>query len=381
MTGTDDTDGRSTPTTGTTDTEASTDAAEADAGDGAGPGASAPATDGGSATADAPEVAEASEATPADLAVARPTDPLTLAGVFCKGLFMGAADTVPGMSGGTVALVTGIYERLIAAITGFDPRDLRHVLRVHRPEGRAGLRQTLADVDAPFLLALGAGVLTAVATVAGVVEVVAEQSPGPLNAFFFGLIAASAVVLFGEVDLDARRVVVGLVAALVAFAVTGVTGDGGVASESLLVLYLAATLAASAMVLPGVSGAFLLLVLGQYDRFLGLVTDVTGALPAAVGGTVTPLVDPLVGVAVFGAGAVTGVLSVGHVVGWALANYRGLTLAALVGLLVGGLRLPAAAAAAVTAPTPAALAPVLGAAALGAAVLLGFDYLTDDLDY
>ncbi len=320
-----------------------------------------------------------SDAADSDIAVERPTDPVTLGGVFLKGLFMGAADTVPGMSGGTVALVTGIYERLIAAVTGFDPRDLRHFLRVHRPEGRAGVRDLLARVDAPFVVALAAGVLTAVATVAGVVEVVAEQHPGPLNAFFFGLIAASAVVLFGEVRFDGRRLAVFAAAALFAALVTGVTG--GTTSRSLVVLFLAAMLAASAMVLPGVSGAFLLLVLGQYQRFLALVTDFTGALSAAASGDVGALVGPAVGVFVFGAGAVTGILTVSHAVGWALSNYRRSTLAALVGLLVGGLRLPVEEVAAVTAPTASELWPVAAAAILGALALFAFDYFTDDLEY
>jgi|APHM01.1.fsa_nt_gi Predicted membrane protein len=315
----------------------------------------------------------------AAVTVARPRDRRTLAGVYLKGLFMGAADTVPGMSGGTVALVTGIYDRLIAAVTAVDPRDIGDLARLHRPVGRTGLRETLDRVDAPFLVVLFAGVLTAVATVAGVVETLLETRPGVVYGFFFGLIAASAVVLLRTVALDARRLAVAVGAAVLVAAVSGLTG--GVTSESLVVLFAAAAVAASAMVLPGVSGSFLLLVLGQYERFLGLVTGFFEGLRAAVDGDPGAVVAPMVGVTVFGAGVVTGVLSMSHAVGWALTNYRRTTLAALVGLLVGGLRLPAERVTEAVSLTPGTLAPVVGAAIIGAVALFLFDHLTDDLSY
>ena len=271
-------------------------------------------------------------------AVDRPTDPRTLTSVFLKGLFMGAADTVPGVSGGTVALVTGIYDRLIAAITGVDPRDLRHLLRLHRPEGRAGVRETLRAVDAPFL-----------------------------------------VVLLREVAADARRAGIGVVAAV---AVVGLTvATGGTTPQTLPVLFVAAAIAASAMVLPGVSGSFLLLLLGQYERFVGVVTEFLSAVAAAVGGDPEALVAPLTAIAVFGTGAVAGVLTVAHAVGWALSTHRRSTLAVLVGLLVGGLALPVLRVAETTPATVGGLAPVVGAAVVGAVGLVVFDHHTDDLSY
>ena len=342
-------------------------------------------TDGG-ATASEPtartpgsRASERAAEDPGRVAVARPRDRRTLASVYLKGLFMGAADTVPGMSGGTVALVTGIYDRLIAAVTAFHPRDLRDLTRLHRPTGRAGLRETLDRVDAPFLVVLVAGVVTAAATVAGAVETLLDSSPGLVYGFFFGLIGASAVVLLRTVSLDARRVAVAAVAAVAVAGVSGVTGSS--TSESLVVLFVAAVVAASAMILPGVSGSFLLLLFGQYERFLGLVTGFFDGLGAALDGDPGALVDPAVGLTVLGAGVVTGVLSVSHVVGWALVNYRRTTLAALVGLLVGGLRLPAERVAENVPLAGGALLPVIAAAVAGAAVLFLFDHVTDDLSY
>jgi putative membrane protein len=193
------------------------------------------------------------------------------------------------------------------------------------------------------------------------------------------VLVASAVVLLRTVTLDARRAVVALVAAAVVAGVSGVTAGG--TSGGLVVLFVAAAVAASAMVLPGVSGSFLLLVLGQYERFLGLVTGFLDGLRAAVGGDPGALVTPTVGVVVFGGGAVTGVLAVSHAVGWALANHRRTTLAALVGLLVGGLRLPAERVAENVPLAGGALVPVVAAAFVGAVALLVFDHVTDDLSY
>jgi putative membrane protein len=120
--------------------------------------------------------------------------------VYLKGACMGAADTVPGVSGGTIAVILGVYERLIAALTSVDPRAMRHLSTLHTPEGRAALAEDLLRMDAPFMLVLGAGVLSAAATLATVMHVAVDQYPVPTHAFFFGLIAASAVVLYRYVD-------------------------------------------------------------------------------------------------------------------------------------------------------------------------------------
>jgi putative membrane protein len=126
------------------------------------------------------------------------------AAVYLKGAAMGAADAVPGVSGGTIALITGIYERLVGAIAALDPEDAVALLpllpRLGSRNAREELRGSLTDMEVPFLLVLGVGVLTAVITVANAVDVAYHQYPGLTFAFFFGLIAASVVVLLGEVS-------------------------------------------------------------------------------------------------------------------------------------------------------------------------------------
>jgi len=122
-------------------------------------------------------------------------------GIYLRGLCMGAADAVPGVSGGTIALITGIYERLIAAITAVEPRRLRRIGSGIDPARRADAVDALRELDVGFLLAVGAGILTAVVTILRVVSVLLDVAPVGTYGFFFGLIGASAAVLYSEVSL------------------------------------------------------------------------------------------------------------------------------------------------------------------------------------
>lgn len=338
---------------------------------------------------------EAATGTPEERLLPTPAEFLA---IYLKGLFMGAADAVPGVSGGTIALVTGIYERLIAAITAVDPRDARHLLRLHTPGGRSEFRAVLSRIDAPFLVSLGLGIVTAVVTVAQLIEMVPD---GPLAAFFFGLIAASAVVLYDNVEVDSlRKVVLALLGVAFAAAVVGVTAGG--VPHTLPTTFAVGAVAICAMILPGVSGSFLLLVLGQYEYMLGVLNSFVDALAS---GDLAAL--PRLGavIAVFLAGAAVGILTFARVVNWALTRHHSTTLVLLVSLMVGGLRLPAErvcqnvvlpgeygshatnclpqlartpGAASVTAGEAAA---VLAAALVGAGLVLAIDRYTDDLEY
>ncbi|WP_435194281.1 DUF368 domain-containing protein [Natronomonas sp. EA1] len=298
--------------------------------------------------------------------------------VYLKGLCMGAADAVPGVSGGTIALIVGVYERLLTAITNVDPDAVTELLgdlsRVHTRPGRASLAATLLRLDAPFVAVLLAGVFTALATVAGVMHVAVTDFPVPTYAFFFGLIAASAVVLRHGVSLDTLgRVLAGLVGFTFAFLVSGAAR--GALPHTLPVLFLSGAIAITAMVLPGISGSFILLLLGQYE----FMTEIPSRLFDSLS---TGDLEPLFVLAAFGLGALAGLFSIAHVVKWALTHYRRGTLVFLVALMVGALRVPADEVAAnVTAWTPGTVAVVVGAGVAGAALVLGLDYVTDELDY
>lgn len=301
--------------------------------------------------------------------------------VYLKGVAMGTADSVPGVSGGTIALVVGIYERLVTAIAAVDPAVLRHALRPHDAGERAALAADLREMDVPFLLALGAGIVTALVVVARGMDVALESHTALTYGFFFGLIGASVVVLYGEVSVDTpRRVLLAVAGFLAAFALTGETAAG--APHSPVVLFAVGAVAATAMVLPGVSGAFLLVVFGQYDYMVGLLSELTDRVAAVpTGGDPAAVVEPATTAATFAAGAAVGLLTVAHVIRWALDRYRGATLTLLVSLMAGGLRLPVERVLEAGAGGPAAIGAVVLAAAVGGAAVLALDRYTDDLDY
>jgi putative membrane protein len=260
--------------------------------------------------------------------------------VYLKGLCMGAADAVPGVSGGTIALITGIYERLVGAITAVTPRRVVEVLAAPLPGRRDDARTAFFAVDGPFLLVLGAGVLSAVLIATRVLHAALEADPVVTFGFFFGLIAASAVVLRGQASLDTPgRIGAAVVGFLLAFLSAG--RAAAALPSSPLVTVAVGAVAISAMVLPGISGSLILVILGQYEFLVArLTTFVDGLLGLLAGGSVDAVVDPATTVVAFLVGAVVGLVTVAHAVRWALVRYRYATLSFLVSLVVGGLRAP-----------------------------------------
>ncbi|MDH5021355.1 DUF368 domain-containing protein [Halobacterium rubrum] len=305
------------------------------------------------------------------------------AAVYLKGAAMGAADAVPGVSGGTIALITGIYERLVSAIAALDPGETLALLplvpKLGRADARDELGTALTDMEVPFLLVLGVGVLTAVVTVANAVDVAYHEYPGVTFAFFFGLIAASVVVLFSEVSADTPgRVAAGVGGFAFAFVLSG-QAQAGLLPGGLPVMFVAGAVAICAMVLPGVSGSLILLTLGKYETMTGAVSDSVDALFA---GALGDAVEPLSTLVVFSAGALVGILTFARVVKWALEHYRAATLTFLVALMAGALRAPAIEIAdATSAWTVASVTPLLAAGVVGAGAVLVLDATTDDLDY
>ncbi|WP_135825852.1 DUF368 domain-containing protein [Halorussus ruber] len=299
--------------------------------------------------------------------------------IYLKGVFMGAADAVPGVSGGTIALITGIYERLVGAIAAFDPRVLPDLPQAYDPEARGRIAAMLREMDIAFLLVLGSGVITAVIAVTGLLEHALEAAPAIVFGFFAGLILASAIVLWSEVGLDTPgEIAAALVGFGLAFVVAGISSGSGL-PHAVPLLFLAGALGISAMVLPGVSGSLLLLLLGQYEFMVG---ELQGFIDALLAGTVGTALDSLVNIVAFLAGAAVGILTFARVVEWALSNYHQLTLTFLVALMVGALRYPVLKIIGETAAwTPTHAANVLIAGLVGAFAVLLVDYYTDDLDY
>ena len=303
--------------------------------------------------------------------------------IYLKGLAMGAADAVPGVSGGTIALIVGIYERLIRAVTSLDPAPLRYIPHLNRRESRKEFFSSLREMDIWFLVTLGTGMVSAIIVLARLVQFALSTFRGPTFAFFFGLIGASAVVLGRrEWLLSPKHLGVSLVGAAFAFVIAGATGQGLV-PHTLPVVFLAGMVAISGMILPGISGAFILLLLGQYDPITAALNGfIDGLIDLVSLGVTTAFLGDAAVVVTFLAGALVGVLSVAHVVRWALDTHRSLTLAFLVSLMIGALRLPVIEVLADTeGSAPTAIAGVLLAIVLGAVAVFVLDRHTEDLTY
>lgn len=307
------------------------------------------------------------------------------AGIYLRGLAMGAADAVPGVSGGTIALITGIYDRLVAAVAAIDPGLVRQFLGGLLRD-RSAAADALHRADAAFLTALGAGIVTALAAVVPLVERGVEEFPAVTFGFFFGLIAASVVVLREWIETGSRRgVAATLVGVVVAFVVSGVAAD--VFGASTLATGVAGALTLSATLLPGLSGSLVLVVIGQYDRIVaGVLPDFFAALPEAVAsGSLAPVRETGTTLVAFGVGGVIGVFTVANVVRRALARDRATTMTFLVGLVIGALRAPVAETTrqlteAGRTWTPETTAAFLAAAAVGAVVVAGVDRLAGGIE-
>ena len=260
--------------------------------------------------------------------------------LYLKGVAMGSADAVPGVSGGTIALIVGIYERLIAAVTAVDPARIRRLLAGLHPDNIPDARAAFHEIDGAFLVVLLAGIGTAVVAVLSGVDYLLETRPVATYGFFFGLIASSAAVLFGDVELDTpRRKAAAAGGFSLAFLASGYASTA--LASTLPVVFVAGAVAVSAMILPGVSGSLLLVVLGQYEYMSGTVSRaIDGVVAFATGNGTDALAETLPPVAAFLLGGVVGVFTIAHAVKYALARARGATLAFLVSLIVGALRAP-----------------------------------------
>lgn len=246
-----------------------------------------------------------------------------------RGALIGAAELVPGISGGTVALITGVYERLLDAVSHLFGAVRRLVVGPDRVAGfRAEIRRTDWWLVGPVLVGMAALVLT----MAGIVESLVSADPVAARALFFGLVAASLIVPI-RMQRQTRRtqptsgsrwmlhLVLFAVAAAGALLLIGLADGGAVADPPLWIVFLAAAVAICALVVPGVSGSFFLLAIGLYSTTLQALSS-----------------RDLGYIAVFGAGALVGLVTIVRGMRRLLTRHRAATLAAITGLLVGSLR-------------------------------------------
>ncbi len=240
---------------------------------------------------------------------------LTRAAHVVRGALIGCAEAVPGVSGGTVALVTGVYEALI--------NSAGHLISAVRalPTDRARARAEFAAVRWDVVIPVAIGMVPALLIALRFLGPALEEHPVPMRALFLGMVAASLVVPIRMIGdwWRPREVLVGVAAAVLAFFIAGAPQ---LASDpSLPLVFLAAAVAVCALTLPGVSGAFLLLIFGVYEAASAAVRNVDLAF-----------------IGVFVAGAIFGLSLFVKTLQWLLAHHRRITLVAMTGLMVGALR-------------------------------------------
>jgi putative membrane protein len=280
-----------------------------------------------------------------------PHKPLSLV---ARGFLMGSADIVPGVSGGTVALVTGIYEELIDTISLF-AAVAGHLLKLDL----VGARDRLREVRWLFILPLGAGILAALVSLARAIEHLLDSQPVRMAGLFFGLVAGSVAAALPRVkQWDGTRVIVLIVVAVAAFFLLGFRASG-VTDPPLWAYLLAGAIAICAMILPGISGSFILLMLGMYDLVLAAVND-----------------RQLATILVFATGCAVGLMLFSQVLHWALHHHHDTVVAGLIGLMLGSLRVlwpwpEGTAGTTMTMPTDDVVGPILLAVA-GFTVVAGF---------
>ncbi len=232
--------------------------------------------------------------------------------VLLKGMAMGAADVVPGVSGGTIAFISRIYEELLDSINAVN-------LTAFRTLFREGFGAFWAQINGSFLLPLFLGIGVSVLSLAKLIKFLLSDYPILLWAFFLGLIVASVIFVARQIPKwSVSSLIFLLIGTLVAYQITVISPAQG--PTALWFVFVSGLVAICAMILPGISGSFLLLLMGMYGTIIGAITD-----------------RNLLVLAVFSAGALVGLASFSRILSWTFKRYEAPTLAILTGFMVGSL--------------------------------------------
>ena len=229
-----------------------------------------------------------------------------------KGCAMGAADVVPGVSGGTIAFISGIYEELIDSIKSIDLTAIKLLLQFR-------FKEFWTKVNGNFLLSIVLGVGTAIFSLSRVMTYLLENHPIYIWSFFFGLIIASTILVFKEIKkVNIYSIIAMIIGAAIAYTITVISPAS--TPETWWFIILSGAIAICAMILPGISGAFLLLLMGKYQFIMGAI----GSLDIYI-------------ISLFALGASVGIISFSHLLSWLLKHFHTVTISLLTGFMVGSL--------------------------------------------
>ncbi len=240
--------------------------------------------------------------------------------VAVKGACMGAADVIPGVSGGTIAFIMGIYDEFVGSLASINMEAVRLFFK-----GR--FKEFWKHINGSFLLSLAVGIGCSVVLLAGLMQYLLANQPIQTWAFFFGLIVASSLFIIRGIEGWKLReilfLIFGVILGVVICTLTPTrTPDG------LWFIFLSGAIAICAMILPGISGSFILLILGKYEYIMGTISDFVSGVDFGAN---------LLVISVFGIGAVVGILAFSKFLHWLLARWQKETMIVLAGFIIGSL--------------------------------------------
>ena len=229
-----------------------------------------------------------------------------------KGMAMGAADIIPGVSGGTIAFISGIYEELIETINNVNFEAIKKLKN-------NGIKSFWTHINGNFLIALLTGIAISIMSLAKVITHLLETHSQLLWGFFFGLIIASVYIVGKQVNKwDINNIISLIIGSSIAFYITILNPMQN--PDALWFVFLSGSIAICAMILPGISGSFILLLLGSYEFILVAIKDFK-----------------LDVITIFGVGCITGLLAFSKLLNWLFKKYHDITIALLTGFLIGSL--------------------------------------------
>lgn len=240
--------------------------------------------------------------------------------VAVKGACMGAADVIPGVSGGTIAFIMGIYDEFVGSIAKIDATAVKMLF-----SGR--IRDFWKHINGTFLLSLFAGIGLSVIALAGLMQTLLTNFPIQTWAFFFGLIVASSLFILRGISGWRIKDIVMLALGIV-LGVTICTLSPTQTPDALWFIFLSGAIAICAMILPGISGSFILLILGKYQYIMGCISNLAAGVDFGRNALI---------IGVFLIGAMVGILGFSKFLHWLLARWHRATLIALAGFIIGSL--------------------------------------------
>ena len=239
--------------------------------------------------------------------------------IFLRGFLMGTSDIMPGISGGTIALITWIYEKLIRSISNIKLMFFKPLLKGNFGQFK---KELFEEIDFGFFIPLGVGMAIAMVLMANVINYLLGNYAGYTYSFFAGLIIASIYILYKQLDaFNIKAILVSVIFAVLAYIFVGLNPMQ--AAHSLPILFISGFIAISAMLLPGISGSSLLLLLGQYEYMIDAIHKIA-----------------VVDLVVFIVGAVMGFMTMSRVIKYMLEHHKQLTVATLIGIMLGSMRVP-----------------------------------------